>query len=363
MSSVRIACIGDVMCGESFYCMGDGVAASLDRYGRDFLDGHLIEYIQSHDLAICNVECAISDVGGNERSLRRSQMRAKPEAANLLAGWGIKIANVANNHIMEHGRAAAVDTVMNLEKAGIRTVGAGKDRSLGDGLQVVHAECGGLGVAFIGVCFRKETYAYGGGATFGEILDAVRQMRKQGRPVVISAHWGDELMDRPSVSQRKMAHALAAAGASVIAGHHPHVVQGFERAGNCLIAYSLGNFIFSGIHPQTHWSVILSVTVSGDGVSDWTFRLIRKDADHRPHAVTGREAKTLEREVARRCQFLSGESRYDEYERNYKSDLKSQSASASRDLRAGVLKRIHRMRPLYLPQVLWRPVQRRLGIW
>jgi len=362
MKGIRIACVGDVMCGESFYCMGDGVATSLARYGRDFLYGDVADYIRSHDVAMCNVECAISDVGKNELSLRSSQMRASPEAAEHLAAWGINIANVANNHIMEHGRAAAVDTVENLERSGISTIGAGADGTFEGGIQVAELEFEGRRVAFIGACFCREKYAYSGGAQFYEILETVRALREQGKIVVFSVHWGDELMDRPSIRQRKKAAVLAQSGASVIVGHHPHVLQGIEEMEGALAAYSLGNFIFSGMHPQTHWSVILSVTVSEGGV-EYDYRLIEKDGEHRPRFVTGEEKVELITEVERRCALLSSEVGDYEYDREYRAERKSSMVEAKHEFRLKVIKKMHRMRPVYVPQVLLRPVQRRLGIW
>ena len=62
--------------------------------------------------------------------------------------------------------------------------------------------------------------------------------------VIVSVHWGDELIDRPSMWQRLIAREFIGAGASLIVGHHPHVVQGVDSFDGALIAYSLGNFIF-----------------------------------------------------------------------------------------------------------------------
>jgi hypothetical protein len=363
MNSVKIACLGDVMCGESFYCMGDGVGTSLARYGRDFLDSEVADYVRSHDVAMCNVECVISDVGKSELSLRRSQMRARPEAAEHLAGWGINIANVANNHILEHGQAAAVDTVENLERAGIKTVGAGAGGAFEGGMQVVELEFGGRVIAFIGACFCSEKYAYSGGAQFYEILDTVRDLREQGKAAVVSVHWGDELMDRPSIRQRRKAAVVVGSGASLIVGHHPHVLQGIEKMEGALVAYSLGNFIFSGMHPQTHWSIILSVTLSDEGGTEYDYRLIEKDGEHRPRFVTGERKPQLLAEVERRCALLASEVNEYEYDQAYAAEGKALKAEAKHDFRLKVIKRMHRMRPVYVPQVLLRPVQRRLGMW
>ncbi len=362
MRTVRIACLGDVMCGESFYCMGNGVGTSLARYGRDFLNSEVADYIRSHDAAMCNIECAISDIGKNELSLRSSQMRARPEVAEHLAAWGINIANVANNHILEHGQAAAADTVENLERAGIKTIGAGAGGTFEGGIQTAELEFEGRGVTFIGACLCREKYAYTGGAQFHEVLETVKDLRERGKTVVVSVHWGDELMDRPSIRQRKKAAVLAGAGASLIAGHHPHVLQGFEKVEGGLAAYSLGNFIFNGMHPQTHWSVILSVTVSDEGV-EYDYKLIEKDSEHRPRFVTGKRRLELLAEVKRRCTLLSSKVNECEYDERYTAERTALEAIMKRAFRVKVFKGMRRMRAVYVPQVLLRPVQRRLGMW
>jgi poly-gamma-glutamate capsule biosynthesis protein CapA/YwtB (metallophosphatase superfamily) len=77
---------------------------------------------------------------------------------------------------------------------------------------------------------------------------------------VVLFHWGAERSDTPSRNQRRLAYAAADAGADLVVGHHPHVLQGIEVRGNCLIAYSLGNFVFPSRSTSTRQTMILSYT-------------------------------------------------------------------------------------------------------
>ena len=75
----------------------------------------------------------------------------------------------------------------------------------------------------------------------------------------MSVHWGEEFLDYPSASQVVFAHKLVDAGASLILGHHPHVLQGIERYNGSVIAYSLGNFVFDMWQSPTRMSMVLKV--------------------------------------------------------------------------------------------------------
>jgi len=160
MSKLKIACIGDVMCGDSFYALGHGVASALDRYGESFLSGEIVDILRGHDLVLCNVECVLSDVGRKENSLRRLHMRGCPQAVEYLAQWGITVAHVANNHILEQGVEAAVDTVGQLRSVGIKTVGAGTNGCFQSGIGTVALTLGDQLVTIVGACFHNGKYAF-----------------------------------------------------------------------------------------------------------------------------------------------------------------------------------------------------------
>jgi len=405
---LKIACLGDTMCGDSFCCLGRGIATSLDRYGENFVPRNMAHLLRGHDMVFCNVETVLSDVGRKDYSLRSVHMRGRPVAAEYLAGWGLTTANVATNHILEHGRAAAIDTVKRLETAGIKTVGAGRAGQFEPGLQVAQLQQAGQPIALIGACLLNERFAFDGGAEWDEIIEATKSLSSEGKVVIVSLHWGDELMDRPRLRQRQLGRELIRAGASLVIGHHPHVVQAVERFEHGLIAYSLGNFIFDSFSIDIIWSMILSVELSGREVRNWQAHPIGKDRDHRPILLEGTRKDELSREIKRRCELLSSqvpepgepgvdyaidqpsaviaeheqryaghkqpyterekqyterELQYTEYERLYNEEFERLDANCRKRLRQELIRRFWHMKIVYWPQILWRPIQRRLGWW
>ena len=360
---IKIACVGDIMCGDSFYAMGHGVASSLDKYRNRFLPSEIVDILSGHDIVLGNVESPLSYKRRRNYVLRSLHMRGRAESADYLAGWGLTIANVANNHILEHGYDAAIDTVHNLQKAGIITIGAGKDKLFQSGLQIEEITCGNHVLAFIGICLRREKYAFNGGSEIEEILETIKTLNRHEKIVCVSIHWGDEFMDRPSIRQKQIAQMMTEMGAKLIIGHHPHVVQGIEKINGGLVAYSLGNFIFDSFLSCTKWSVILSVTMSGKEIIQWECIPIEKDNEHRPQLAIGERRDRLECEIRRRCDLLVPEPSDDRYMEQYESDFTSRDVSARHKLYFELLKKSLLFNPVYWPQVLWRPIQRRIDLW
>lgn len=363
MSNITIACVGDIMCGDSFYNTGAGVASSLRKYGRRFLPQEIADVLRSHDLVVGNIECVLSDKGRNNRLLRSIQMRGAGHIADYLADWNLTLANVANNHILEHGHVAAIDTVDNLLASGIKVTGSGADRKFNNGLHVEHIHCRDLTVAFIGLCLRREKYAFNGGADLDEVVDKVKTLNASHNFVCICIHWGDEYMDYPSLEQISIAETLTRAGAKMIIGHHPHVIQGIEMRSGALIAYSLGNFIFDSFIDDCCWSVMLSIRVVDGELAGWRSLPIIKDCEHRPALARGRRKATLANEFTRRCELLKTTAHAGEYQQRYADDFQLKDAQARRNLRRHLCRTFPQMDAIYWPQILFRPIQRRLRIW
>ncbi len=362
LPELRIACVGDIMMGDSFYAMNQGVASSIRKWGSDFLHEDIVRYLKQHDLVLCNVECVLSDVGANRFSLRKTQMRGRPQDAALLKQWGFNVANVANNHILEHGLGAAVDTVVNLKNCGLDVIGAGQNEDFKDGITKVCLSLKGHKISILGACLRNEKYAHYNTDHNEALLDLVKET-SQDSTTIVSIHWGDELIDRPSISTKSYAKQLRDAGAVIIAGHHPHVLQGIEDHDGSITAYSLGNFIFNGFLRDTCWSAIISVTLSEHKVKKWEYRLVEKDKDHRPHFCEHQRLSELTEETERRIELLKDSSDSQEYELKYRKELLELKKQASSQLYKLIAKSFFTYKPIYLPQILLRPIKRRLKLW
>ena len=363
MRTARIACVGDVMCGDQFTTMGRGAGSNVDKYGPDFVPHEVVAALHGHDAVLCNVECVLSDVGRREHSLRSLQMRGRARTATYLAQWGITAAHLANNHILEHGVEAAQDTARNLEQAGIRVIGAGPDGSFDGRVTATRLSVNDVPLSIVGACFHPGRYAFRP-ATLEGVLEIVTSETRQGHVVIVSVHWGDELIDRPNLWQQHAARDLIAAGAKLVAGHHAHVFQGIYREKGALVAYGLGNFIFDCVSDQTRWTAILSVSVGEEGVLEWQAIPVRVGEDYRPALARGEDEAALRQEIARRCDLVAELPREPErYEEAYRRELQSLDGANRKLIWKTFAKEWRRHPPLFLPQALLRPVRRRLGLW
>jgi poly-gamma-glutamate synthesis protein (capsule biosynthesis protein) len=215
------------------------------------------------------------------------------EAVAALKQGGFRVMSVANNHSMDSGEAGLRDTLAALDEGDIVAAGAGADESLARRPAQVPDGHGNT-ITFLAFCavgppgtFATRTRA---GAAFADpdtVVAAVRAAARAGGTVVLSLHWGIEKkrdlpVPDPQVWQRDLAHRAIDAGAVLVLGHHPHVVGRFEEYKSGLIAYSLGNFLFSGARIRgRRKSVILHVDFSRAGVRAWN--LVPVDTDPPEH--------------------------------------------------------------------------------
>jgi poly-gamma-glutamate capsule biosynthesis protein CapA/YwtB (metallophosphatase superfamily) len=177
---------------------------------------------------------------------------------------GMDVVNLANNHSGDFGRVALMDTLRTLRANGIVGVGAGHRASSAYRPQIV--ERLGLRVAFVGFSailpfeFRAGPATPGSAWAFPESVRAsVRAARRQADVVIATFHWGVERQTYETAAQRSLAAIALEAGATAVIGAHPHVLEPIRRPPHRLIAYSLGNFVFSAASPGTQNTGILEV--------------------------------------------------------------------------------------------------------
>ena len=160
--------------------------------------------------------------------------------------------NIANNHTLDYGQQGKTDTIANLEAAGIVVSGGG---------QLGIFEKNGVKVGMTGYCFP-----YKGGKK--DISADVKALREAGCQIVIASfHWGSEYRDDFTGEQRTIGRAAIKAGADIVVGTHPHIVQGIEAYQDSYILYSLGNLVFGGnVDPDDRDAYLARVTftVYGD---------------------------------------------------------------------------------------------------
>ncbi len=237
--------VGDIMLSRS---VGKKIINANDP---TFPFQKIARIIEEADLAFGNLEGPISDRGRNQGSIY--SFRADPKAVQGLSYAGFDVLSLANNHIFDWGRDALEDTISLLQESNIAPIGAGKNEIEANNVYI--KEIKGTKFAFLASTnlYPESLEAAGdlaGISDFGKLIEKSREAKTLADIVVVSLHWGEEYNAERSEYQRKFAEALTEAGADIIIGHHPHVVQeveeviGTENDSTKVIAYSLGNFVF-----------------------------------------------------------------------------------------------------------------------
>jgi poly-gamma-glutamate synthesis protein (capsule biosynthesis protein) len=240
--AVEVAAVGDVNLSER---IGRLIAAN----GADYPWRAVAAHLSGADLAVANLECAASTLG--RPAARTYVFRADPAALPAMATAGVDAASVANNHTFDYGPEAFLDTIANLRKAGLEAVGGGADRA-GAYAPVVFERKGRRVSVLAASRVVPPGWAAGEGSPgmataydTPRLMGAVRAARSGADAVVVMVHWGTEGNGTPGPAEVRLAHQLVDAGATAVLGSHPHVLQPVVRYRDAVIAYSLGNFVFS----------------------------------------------------------------------------------------------------------------------
>lgn len=256
------------MVGDSSTVVGFGLRSQYPG-GRlmEALAG-LAPRLQAADLAIGNLECPLTTVGIGGSSWARDQMRGDPEYARVLRDSGFNAVSVANNHSVQHGDAGFAATVAALREHGIAVLGL-RGSSPWHARPETFTHSTGSTVALLAYSWRPRQYG-SGPPPYAEFLpDAaladVTRARGSHDNVIVSLHWGEEFVPQPSLEEVSFARALAAGGADLIIGHHPHVVRPVERWERSIIAYSLGNAVTDMIWMEPlRQGLLLEATLGSD---------------------------------------------------------------------------------------------------
>jgi poly-gamma-glutamate synthesis protein (capsule biosynthesis protein) len=239
--TVRVALAGDTM-------LGRGVAAELEHVEPGSLvSPRLASLTRAADLFVLNLECCVSERGARWPDPNKAFFfRAPPVAVRLLTDLGVSCVTLANNHALDFGEEALLDTVDHLRAAGIATVGAGPDIEAARAPVVLEVDGFRLGV--FGLTDHPAGYAASasrGGVAYEDLeqgvpdwlLDGIRSIPADA--VLVTPHWGPNMTPAPVPHVRAAADDLVGAGATLVAGHSAHVFHGV----NGRILYDLGDFL------------------------------------------------------------------------------------------------------------------------
>ncbi|MGE6379623.1 CapA family protein [Peribacillus muralis] len=262
--------VGDVM-------MGRYVEEVTEKHGYDYLFRYMKPYFADSDYVSGNYEhpALKDDASSYKEADTAIRLNSNKSGVKAVKDAGFSVMTLANNHMMDFEEQGLLDTIDEFKRTDMNYVGAGKNTAEAKA-SIDYADVNGVRVATLGF-----TDVYGKDAvptdTQAGILnsnpDLLFEMigkakdAKQGNAdlVVVNMHWGQEYSTSATLRQKDLAKAVIDAGADIIIGHHPHVLQSFDVYKDGIIFYSLGNFIFDQGWTRTKDSAMVQYHLTEDG--------------------------------------------------------------------------------------------------
>lgn len=273
--TVSVVFSGDILFDESYAIM----ASMKQRGGRieDGISEGLLKRLRAADIFMVNNEFPYTD-RGTPTAGKTFTFRARPEYASYLLDMGADLVSLANNHAYDYGEISLLDSLDTLEGIGIPYVGAG--RNFEEASEPVYMEANGLTIAFVAATqIERMASPDTKGATetsagvfrcleIGPLLETVREAKEKSDFTIVFIHWGTEGTDALDHWQMEQAPQIAEAGADLIIGAHPHVLQPVGFLGDVPVVYSLGNFLFNS---RTLDSCIVEAEIGKNGLERLQF--------------------------------------------------------------------------------------------
>ncbi len=266
---VMVVAVGDVMLsrdvGKSIKTGGNPEAPFIET----------AEILREADIALCNLESPFYEEGPPVEG--EMVFGAAPETVEGLKYAGFDVVSLANNHSGDQGRDGMLYTLSHLEENEIEYTGAGESES--QAREPVIIERNGVKFAFLGYSDIESAIKKGYNATSTmpgtavltreNLTQDIQRAKKKAHVVIVSIHWGTEYEELPTERQRTFAHLAIDSGASLVLGHHPHVLQPVVKYKGGYIFYSLGNFVFDQMWSEnTRKSLIAKIFFEGDEIKE-----------------------------------------------------------------------------------------------
>ncbi len=258
---------GDVLIKESSEEIyeKDGIAGLIDET--------LLAEMRNADICMVNHEFQLSSQG-EPMADKQFTFQTAPQNVEMLVDLGVDIVSLANNHSLDYGKEGLIDTMLTLDEMGILHAGAGETKERAEELQIIESNGKTFG-------FLAATHVIPSGSWDVEVsqpglfafynntrlLEVIEEASNECDFLTVYVHWGIERVDKPLAYQRTMAKQFAEAGADLIIGAHPHVLQGIEFFDETPAFYSLGNYIFSY---NTARTMLLKVVVKADDTVEYS---------------------------------------------------------------------------------------------
>lgn len=231
VSTFTLTATGDCTLARSYtHGYSGSFTEYYDKYGEAYFFANFKEIFEQDDMTLINLECVFSD--SNDRVDKAFNFKGDLTYTGILTSGSIESCSLGNNHIVDYGAQGAADTQAVLDEAGVTYA---YNEHVG-----YYVTEDGLKIAIISTCVLttdREVY----------LTEGIQEAKDNDADLIIACcHWGIEGDHYPTDYQRNLGHRLIDAGADLVVGNHPHVLQGIEEYNGKIIIYSLGNFSFGG---------------------------------------------------------------------------------------------------------------------
>jgi len=270
--TITIALVGDILPAAR-------VLDLMKANGFDYPFREAKSILQAADITAGNLETPIT-TRGTPAEDKQFVFRGSAEAIPAMKEAGFDFLSLANNHTLDYGWQGLSDTMDALDDAGMKHAGSGNDDR--EAFAPAYIESKGISVAFVSVTrvvpevsWKADRNHPGVAEAYApdRAVEAIKEAKQNADVVVVMVHWGVERADQPVAHQTDLAHRFVDAGADLVIGSHPHVLQGFESYKDKWIAYSLGNFVFSTTATsRTSETGVLNAECDKDGACSLQFQ-------------------------------------------------------------------------------------------
>ena len=235
----------------------------------------ILELTENTDVFYLNHEYCVSERGESLEG-KLYTFRAKPERTDLLEEMGTDLVSLANNHVYDYGEEAMLDTLDYLDEDGIPYVGGGRNKEEAD--RPIYFIVNGIKIGFVAATNAEIVY-YTPAATETSpgVLEAydtteydqiITEASKECDYLIAYIHWGPEDTNQYADYQTEQGKEFLAAGADIVVGGHPHVLQGIQYVDGKPIIYSMGDFWFNG---ETKYTGLLKLDITFEGLQEMSF--------------------------------------------------------------------------------------------
>ncbi|MGV3487991.1 MAG: CapA family protein [Tuberibacillus sp.] len=262
---ITIKITGDILLDST-------VGQDIDRYGVDYPFAGVKNLLTDADLTVGNLETSVSERGTPQE--KEFTFRSKPKTLQGLVHAGYDAVTIANNHTMDYGRDALLDTITYLDQYHIGHTGAGRDEA--SAFEAYYTTIKGKRIAIIGlsrVLPNESWYGLPNRAGIAHsyhdepMYSYVKKAVQNSDYTIVYIHWNKERMDYPEAYARTMAKAFIDLGVDAVIGSHSHSLMGIEMYKGAPIFYSMGNFVFTpSSNPKGSETMIAELTLNGGKV-------------------------------------------------------------------------------------------------